>query len=56
MSDDRYFSVKCPACSWAGSSKDAAGGGAIADTGDYEDLVCPACLKEDRWVVLDYLD
>ena len=50
----QYFAVKCPKCKWTGSSEECAGGGAIADSGDYDDIVCPVCLKEnEEWVAVD---
>ena len=56
MNDGGYFKVSCPVCGWTGSSKDAAGGGAIADTGDYDDIYCPKCIKHEKRVVLDDVD
>lgn len=48
-----HFAVRCPVCNWHGSSKDAAGGASIADTGDFDDIVCPKCVVPDatgeRW-------
>ena len=32
-------------CNWRGLSRDAAGGNAIADTGDFDDVICPKCGK-----------
>lgn len=40
-----YFRVRCPRCKWEGMSNQAAGGGAIADTGDYDDIICPFCIN-----------
>lgn len=42
-----WFPCKCPRCGWQGLSRDAAGGGPIADTGDFADPVCPKCLGDD---------
>lgn len=39
----RWWPARCPECHWRGLSRDAAGGGSIADTGDYDDVVCPKC-------------
>lgn len=39
------YPVKC-SCGWRGLSEDCAGGGQIADTGDYDDPLCPKCTKE----------
>jgi hypothetical protein len=41
------YPVKC-ACGWRGLSEECAGGGQIADTGDYEDPLCPKCTKEKQ--------
>lgn len=38
------YPVKCD-CGWRGLSEDCAGGGAIADTGDYSDPLCPVCIE-----------
>ena len=40
-----YYKVYCPKCGWKGLSRDTAGGNAIADTGDYSDIVCPECYS-----------
>ena len=50
--DDRYFPVMCPRCKWEGSSKDAAGGTSIADTGDFDDIYCPRCFKKGEGEVV----
>ena len=42
-----YFLVSCPKCKWIGMSNESAGGQAIADTGDYSDIICPLCVKND---------
>lgn len=39
------YPVKC-FCGWRGLSEECAGGGEIADTGDYDDPICPVCAKE----------
>ena len=55
----QFYPVQCPRCNWAGMSNEAAGGSAIADTGDYNDIVCPRCVAPDGdyeagiWVVLE---
>lgn len=46
-----YYPVKCTKCDWTGSSELAAGGHQIADTGDYDDLVCPEC-----WAYVDDIE
>lgn len=40
-----YWRAYCPHCGWKGLSRDCAGGMAIADTGDYGDVICPKCYK-----------
>lgn len=39
----RYYWCKCEECGWEDSSEYLLGGGAIADTGDYDDVYCPIC-------------
>lgn len=39
-----FYPVFCPSCGWKGLSRDTAGGGQIADTGDYDDIYCPMCV------------
>lgn len=41
----KSYPVKC-SCGWRGLSQECAGGGQIADTGDYDDPLCPKCTKE----------
>ena len=43
-----FFGIKCHQCGFIGSSEEAAGGGALADTGDFDELRCPKC----EWVTL----
>jgi hypothetical protein len=43
----RYYNVKCKKCGWYGSAEFVDGGGQIADTGDYDDIFCPACGSVD---------
>ncbi|PHJ51081.1 hypothetical protein VF06_37805 [Nostoc linckia z4] len=38
-----WFDAECEKCGWFGSSEYLMGGGAIADTGDYDDCRCPVC-------------
>lgn len=40
---NRFYTAECSVCGWWGSSKLLAGGGPIADTGDYFDCSCPVC-------------
>lgn len=48
MSDNsQYYPMRCPKCGWHGMSNETEGGGQIADTGDYSDIVCPACIAPD---------
>ena len=46
-----WWVAKCPECGWEGLSRDADGGRAIADTGDYDDVICPVCIhnEEGKW-------
>jgi hypothetical protein len=41
----KYYDAECGNCGWWGSSQWLQGGGAIADTGDHSDVVCPVCEK-----------
>lgn len=41
------FVVECQGCGTVYPSVQCGGGGPIADTGDYEDAVCPHCEHED---------
>lgn len=50
---DRYFPVSCPECAWEGLSNEVEGGTAIADTGDYDNLYCPECVKREKWVIVE---
>lgn len=45
--EERYYLAECDVCGWWGSSKLLDGGGAIADTGDHEDCVCPVCCSPE---------
>ena len=42
----KYWIAICPVCGWEGLSRDCYGGDAIADTGDYSDVICPRCFDE----------
>jgi hypothetical protein len=47
----KWWPAVCLECDWHGLSRDAAGGEALADTGDFADVVCPDCgtpLEEDK--------
>lgn len=52
----QYFPCRCPSCGWQGMSNETAGGNQIAETGDYDEIVCPRCIapdghcEEGRWV------
>jgi hypothetical protein len=48
-----YYAVHCPECGWNGSSEHCAGGGAIADTGEYSEIVCPECFKGEKWIMVN---
>jgi hypothetical protein len=42
-----YWAGQCGKCGWMGTSNNMAGGGPIADTGDYADTACPKCFSTD---------
>jgi len=54
----KFYPCECLRCGWKGMSDEAAGGEAIADSGDYNDIVCPICIapngnhEEGHWVTL----
>lgn len=48
----KWWIGRCPLCNWKGLSRDASGGEAIADTGDYNDVVCPECIKVNKRISL----
>lgn len=41
----RWWPAKCRCCGWRGLSRDCLGGEPIADTGDFNDPLCPECLS-----------
>jgi hypothetical protein len=41
-----YFVIECQECGAVYPSQQADGGGQIADTGDYDDAICPHCGEE----------
>ncbi|MGB8663883.1 MAG: hypothetical protein WCD24_03840 [Serratia inhibens] len=41
-----YFVIECQECGAVFPSQQADGGGQIADTGDYNDAICPHCGEE----------
>ena len=45
---ERWWPAKCPECDWSGLSRDCDGGTAIADTGDYSDVICPEYAKNEK--------
>ncbi len=55
----KWWPARCPVCGWEGMSNETAGGNQIADTGDYNDCVCPVCIapggdgEKGRWVVVE---
>jgi len=49
----KWWVSECPKCKWSGLSRDCEGGGALADTGDYDDVVCPECYKREEWVAVN---
>lgn len=42
-----WYNATCNGCKWEGVSEMLGGGGAIADTGDYNDATCPYCGSTD---------
>lgn len=38
-----WYHAECESCGWNGMSNYLWGGGAIADTGDHFDCICPVC-------------
>lgn len=53
---DKYWLTRCPECGWKGLSIDCAGGNQIAGTGDYDDAVCPECVKKDKHILVEDID
>lgn len=57
--DLQWYPCRCPECGWQGMSNETAGGGAIADTGDYAEAVCPMCIapggdyEAGKWIPVD---
>lgn len=47
QSTGNYYPVVCGNCGWFGSSNQCEGGGQIADTGDYSDILCPICFSDN---------
>lgn len=45
--EKKWFPMECEVCGWIGSSEHSAGGGQIADTGDYDDPLCPCCFSRN---------
>lgn len=43
--EKKWYPAECDDCGWIGSSELMAGGGAIADTGDFTDPRCPVCMS-----------
>ena len=50
---EKWWHAQCPKCGWDGLSRDCEGGEPIADTGDFNDPLCPMCIKKDDYVVVD---
>lgn len=48
-----FFPCRCPKCGWQGMSNETQGGSIIADSGDYDDVVCPECVKTGGWTPVD---
>ena len=57
--DPKWFPCRCPKCGWQGMSNETAGGNQIADTGDYDDPVCPTCIapggdyEKGEWIPVE---
>lgn len=50
----KWWPAYCPKCGWRGLSRDCAGGGSLGDSGDYDDVVCSACLKDrEDWIPVE---
>lgn len=47
VSKNNYFFVQCDKCGHKCSSQVMEGGGQIADTGDYNDILCPKCFSNE---------
>lgn len=45
FNSDKYYWCKCENCGWEDSSQYCEGGGAMADTGDFCDPMCPICFS-----------
>lgn len=43
--EKKYYPAECEDCGWIGSSQLLAGGAPIADTGDFNDPLCPVCFS-----------
>ncbi len=52
----KWWVAECPKCGRTGLSRDAAGGGQIADTGDYGDVICPVCIEKDDYILVDNIE
>lgn len=50
---ERFWAAICPFCGWRGLSRDCAGGMQIADTGDFDNVVCPVCHARGEWVSVE---
>ncbi len=49
----KYWPAHCLECGWKGLSRDCAGGDAMADTGDFSEVICPECIKKELWSIVD---
>lgn len=49
-----FYPAICGNCGWKGMSSLCDGGGQIADTGDYDDVICPKCGRQtiNEWAGL----
>lgn len=50
---EKWWEAVCPVCKWKGLSRDCAGGEPIADTGDFNDPLCPVCIQQGKFVPVD---
>ena len=56
MGPSNYWTAKCPKCGWVGKSIECEGGQAIADTGDFSEVVCPQCFNNGEIIGVNDVD
>ena len=60
--DPKWWPARCLECGWEGMSSETEGGHQMADTGDYDDPVCPKCCHSEegqfmgRWIPVVEID